>query len=185
TLVAEHPKALEAYKKSEPELLAKYEEAVEKAKAAGTPAPRKPQPPQEPGASVNRPTGLYNGSIAPLQPFAIRGAIWYQGESNSSRGKEYQTLFPAIIAGWRKAWGQRDFPFLFVQITPHNAMSPEVREAQRITTETTPGTAMAVTVDVGDAADIHPKQKQPVGVRLALAARALGYGEPVEYSGPT
>jgi len=183
-LVAATPQALEAYKKSEPELLAKYEAALEKAKAAKLPLPRKPQF-QDPAQNVNRPTGLYNGSIAPLQPYAIRGAIWYQGESNSGRGKEYQTLFPAMITGWRKAWGRGDFPFFFVQITPHNGMSPEVREAQRVTVETTPNTAMAVTVDIGDAADIHPKQKQPIGVRLALAARALTYGETIEYSGPT
>lgn len=183
-LVAAAPQALEAYKKNEPELLAKYEEAVAKAKAAKLPLPRKPQF-ADPEKNANRPFGLYNGSIAPLQPYAIRGAIWYQGESNSSRGKEYQILFPAMIAGWRKAWGRGDFPFLFVQITPHSAMSPEVREAQRVTVETTPNTAMAVTVDVGDARDIHPKQKQPIGVRLGMAARALAYGESVEYSGPT
>ena len=182
--VADFPKVLEAYKKTEPELLAKYEAAVAKANAAGTPAPGRPQPPQEPGKSNNRPTGLYNGSIAPLQPYAMRGAIWYQGESNSGRGKEYQTLFPAMITSWRKAWGQGDFPFLFVQITPHNGMSPEVREAQRITVQTTQHTAMAVTTDIGHPTDIHPKDKQPIGARLALAARALAYGEPVEYSGP-
>jgi sialate O-acetylesterase len=185
TRIASYPKTLEAYKQGEAQLLARYEQAVAKAKAAGKPLPRKPQPPEEPTVSKNRPTGLYNGSIAPLEPYAMRGVIWYQGESNSSRGKEYQTLFPTMIGAWRKAWGQGDFPFLFVQITPHNGMSPEVREAQRITTETTPNTAMAVTIDVGEAADIHPNQKKPVGERLALAARALAYGEPIEYSGPT
>ncbi len=184
TRVAEHPKALEAYKLREPELLKVHEQAVAKAKTDGKPEPKKPTPPQDPATNGNRPTGLYNGSIAPLQPFAIRGAIWYQGESNSGRGKEYQTLFPAMIASWRKAWGQGDFPFLFVQITPHNGMSPEVREAQRITTQTTQNTAMAVTTDIGHPTDIHPKEKQPIGVRLALAARALAYGEQVEYSGP-
>ncbi len=183
--VAEYPKALEAYKQHEAELLAKYEEELAKAKAAGAREPGKPQPPQDPQANGNRPTGLYNGSIAPLAPYAIRGAIWYQGESNSARGKEYQTLFPAMIGSWRKAWGQGDFPFLFVQIAPHNNMTPELREAQRVTTETMPNTAMAVTTDVGDAVDIHPRQKQPVGQRLAVAARALAYGEPIEYSGPT
>ena len=90
-----------------------------------------------------------------------------------------------MISSWRRAWGQGDFPFLFVQITPHRGMSPEVREAQRVTTETTQNTAMAVTVDVGHPTDIHPKQKQPVGERLALAGRALAYGEDIEYSGPT
>jgi sialate O-acetylesterase len=183
--VAEYPKLLEAYKQRESELLAKYEEESAKAKAAGTKEPGKPQPPQNPAMNNNRPTGLYNGSVAPLEPYAIRGVIWYQGESNNGRPKEYQTLFPAMIASWRKAWGQGDFPFLFVQIAPHGGMTPELREAQRVTTETAPNTAMAVTTDVGDATDIHPKRKQPIGIRLATAARALAYGEPIEYSGPT
>lgn len=180
-----YAKAIEAYKKREPELLKKYEAAAKKAKDASTRAPRKPTPPRDPSKSKNRPTGLYNGSIVPLQPYAIKGAIWYQGESNSSRGEQYRTLFPAMISSWRRAWGQGDFPFLFVQITPHRAMSPEVREAQRATTETTQNTAMAVTVDIGHPTDIHPKQKQPIGERLALAARALAYDEVIEYSGPT
>jgi len=184
-LVADYPARLENYRQNEAKLLADYEDKLAKAKVAGLEPPKKPQPPPSPAQSANRPSGLYNGSIAPLVPYAIRGAIWYQGESNSSRGKEYRTLFPAMIGSWRKAWGQGDFPFLFVQITPHNGMTPELREAQRVTTETTPNTAMAVTVDVGDATDIHPKQKQPIGHRLALAARALAYGEKIEYSGPT
>jgi sialate O-acetylesterase len=183
--VAAYTKQLETYKAREPELLKKYEVAVKQAKDAATRAPSKPQPPRSPSASANRPTGLYNGSIAPLQPYAIRGATWYQGESNSSRGEQYRTLFPSMISSWRRAWGQGDFPFLFVQITPHRNMTPEVREAQRVTTETTQNTAMAVTVDVGHPTDIHPKQKRPIGDRLALAARALAYGEDIEYSGPT
>lgn len=183
--VASYPQALQAYKEQEPKLLKRYEEALAKAKAEGIRAPRKPQPPEHPGMNKNRPNGLYNGSIAPLQPFAIRGAIWYQGESNSARGEQYRTLFPAMIGSWRKAWGQGDFPFYFVQITPHQGMSPEIREAQRLTTETTQNTAMAVTIDIGHPTDIHPKQKQPIGERLGLAARALTYGEKIEYSGPT
>lgn len=182
--LASYPQDLEKWKQREPELLKKYEADLAKAKAEKKPAPRKPQFP-DPATNVNRPTGLFNGSIAPLVPYAIRGVIWYQGESNSGRGKEYQTLFPAMITAWRKVWGQGDFPFLFVQIAPHNGMSPEIREAQRLTVQTTPNTAMAVTLDVGDAADIHPRAKQPVGERLALAARALAHGEKIEYSGPT
>ena len=182
--LAGYPKVLDDFKQREPELLKQYEEALAKAKADKKPEPRKPTPPQGPAASSNRPFGLYNGSIAPLVPYAIRGAIWYQGESNSGRGREYQTLFPAMITGWRKAWGQGDFPFLFVQIAPHNGMSPEIREAQRLTVQTTQNTAMAVTLDVGHPSDIHPQDKQPVGARLALAARALAHGEKIEYSGP-
>jgi len=180
-----YPKVLATYKEREPEILEKYEAAVKKAKASGGRAPRKPRHPAHPSSNKNRPIGLYNGSIAPLQPYAIRGAIWYQGESNSSRGLQYRTLFPAMISSWRRAWGQGDFPFLFVQITPHRNMTPEVREAQRVTTETTQNTAMAVTTDIGHPTDIHPKQKQPIGERLALAARSLAYGEDIEFSGPT
>lgn len=180
-----YPKSLAAYKAREAQLLKNYEAAAKKAKENGTRAPRKPQPPAHPSANKNRPIGLYNGSIVPLQPYAIKGAIWYQGESNSSRGEQYRSLFPAMISSWRRAWGQGDFPFLFVQITPHRNMTPEVRESQRVTTETTQNTAMAVTTDIGHATDIHPKQKQPIGERLALAARAIAYEEDIEFSGPT
>lgn len=180
-----YPAQLAAWKTKEADAVAKHKEAVAKAKAEGKPAPKGPAAPQDPAKNNNRPTALYNGMIAPLHPYAIRGVIWYQGESNSSRGQEYRTLFPALITGWRRLWGQGDFPFLFVQITPHNGMSPDIREAQRLTTETTPNTAMAVTIDVGHPTDIHPRQKQPIGQRLALAARALAYGEEIEFSGPT
>jgi sialate O-acetylesterase len=122
--------------------------------------------------------------VNPLLPYAMRGVIWYQGEANNREAEEYQTLFPAMIASWRKVWNQGDFPFLFVQIAPFQAMSPEIREAQFLTWKTTPHTAMVVTTDVGDAKSIHPANKRPVGERLVLAARALAYGEKLEYSGP-
>jgi sialate O-acetylesterase len=143
-----------------------------------------PWPPSSITGDVNTPTVLYNGMIAPLVPYAIRGVVWYQGESNVGRARQYRTLFPGLIAGWRQAWGQGDFPFLFVQIAPHAEMLPEIREAQLIAWQHTPNTAMAVITDAGDAHDIHPAHKQPVGARLALAARALAYGESLEYSGP-
>ena len=143
-----------------------------------------PWPPLSVVGDVNTPTVLFNGMIAPLLPYGIRGVVWYQGESNVGRALQYRTLFPAMIAGWRKAWGQGDFPFLFVQIAPHNEMTPEIREAQLLSWQHTTNTAMAVTVDCGDAHDIHPAHKQPVGARLALAARAMAYGERVEYAGP-
>jgi sialate O-acetylesterase len=132
----------------------------------------------------NVPTVLYNAMLAPLQQFPIKGAIWYQGEANNDRARQYQTLFPLMISDWRRAWGCGDFPFLFVQIAPHRDMKPEIREAQLLTLKKSPNTAMVVTADVGDAVDIHPTRKGPVGARLALAARALAYGEKVEYSGP-
>jgi len=142
-----------------------------------------PPPPAGIIGDVNTPTILYNAMIGPLVPFAIRGVIWYQGEANVHRERQYRSLFPALIADWRRAWG-RDFPFLFVQIAPFRDMTPELRDAQLWTWRHTANTAMVVTIDCGDASDIHPTHKQPVGARLALAARALAYGEHVEYAGP-
>ena len=140
-----------------------------------------PRPPADYTSSPMVLGALYNGMIVPLQPYAIRGVIWYQGEANVGREKQYRTLFPTMIANWRRDWGEGDFPFLFVQIAPFRGLTPEIREAQLLTWQRTPYTAMAVTIDCGDAEDIHPAHKQPVGARLALAARALAYGEPVEY----
>ncbi len=183
-----YAKALEAF----PEANAKWEAAMEKyrkdaadAKAAGKPAPTAPGRPMGPG-NVNRPSGLYNGMIAPLVPFALRGAIWYQGESNANRAFEYRSIFPGMIENWRKDWGS-DFTFLFVQLAPYAPPAAytyaELREAQLMTLKL-PKTGMAVITDVGEEKDIHPKKKQPVGERLALAARAVAYGEKIEYSGP-
>jgi sialate O-acetylesterase len=138
----------------------------------------------------NQGTVLYNGMIAPLQPYAIKGAIWYQGESNAGRAAQYRTLFPAMIRGWRETWKQGDFPFLFVQLAPWEAGNrngtswAELRDAQLWTSQNVKNTGMAVITDVGDLKDIHPKKKEPVGGRLALAARALAYGEKLTYSGP-
>lgn len=145
-----------------------------------------------PGKGPHAPAGLYNAMIAPLVPYAIQGAIWYQGESNASRAAQYRTLFPAMIKTWRDAWGQGEFPFLFVQLAPFMAIKSEpseshwaeLREAQLMTLSASPRTGMAVITDLGDEKDIHPKQKQPVGARLALAARALAHKEDIVYSGP-
>ena len=127
---------------------------------------------------------LYNGMISPLQPYAIRGVIWYQGESDTPHPDRYQQLLPALITGWRQAWGQGDFPFLFVQAAPNRWWTPELREAQLCSWQQTSKTAMVVTTDVGDPIEIHPPNKEPVGARLARAARAIAYGEKIEYSGP-
>lgn len=143
-----------------------------------------PPPPLDPSIASGTPTVLYNGMIAPLVPYAIHGAIWYQGEANAGQSDLYRRIFPNLVADWRRAWGQGDFPFLFVQIAPFKDMPPEIREAQRLSLATIPNSAMAVTIDVGDANDIHPTDKKPVGERLALAARAITYGESLEYSGP-
>ena len=126
--------------------------------------------------------------IAPLIPYGIQGAIWYQGESNADRAYQYRKLFPAMITDWRRAWGQGDFPFLFVQLANFDTRRSEytwaeLREAQTMTLDL-PNTGMAVTVDIGDPNNIHPKNKQDVGWRLALAAQKIAYGEDVVYSGP-
>ena len=142
----------------------KHAEAVQAAKAEGKPAPRAPTRPADPARASRRPSCLYNAMIAPLEPYALAGTIWYQGEANSGRAAEYEILFPAMIKSWRKAWDQGDFPFLFVQIAPNDRMSPEIRDAQLHTWQKVPRAAMAVTVDVGEATDIHPKKKEPVGL---------------------
>jgi sialate O-acetylesterase len=147
-------------------------------------AHKAPPPPVNVSGGSGTPTVLYNGLIAPLQPYAIRGVIWYQGEANSGQAQLYRRIFPNLVSDWRRAWAQGDFPFLYVQIAPFHEMPPEIREAQRLSLATIPNSAMAVTIDVGDANDIHPTDKKPVGERLALAARALAYGEQIEYSGP-
>jgi len=162
-----------------------FQQAVAQAQAAGTPVPTRPWHPDFAWA----PGALYNGMIAPLTPFAIRGVIWYQGESNSGpdRAPLYARLFQTMIRDWRNNWGEGDFPFLFVQIANWNtapeALWPDVRNAQRQALELR-NTGMVVTIDIGDPADLHPKNKQDVGLRLALAARAIAYGEKIEWSGP-
>lgn len=188
-LLESHEAAVKGYDPSKAKVarenaLKRHKTAVAKAKAEGKPIPAAPRAQADPGSSQRRPTGLYNAMIAPLCPYTIAGVIWYQGEANSGRAAEYQRLFPAMIGSWRQKWGQGDFPFLFVQIAPHERMTPEIREAQLLTWKNTPKTAMIVTTDVGDATDIHPTRKEPVGARLALAARALAYNEPIEYMGP-
>ena len=129
----------------------KYQQDVAQAQADGKPKPRDPGPVFSPMENPHRPGGFYNGMIAPLQPYAIQGVIWYQGEADNVSSKQYQTLFPALIANWRGEWNQGEFPFLFVQIAPFRATLPELREAQLLTWKKTPMTAMAVTTDVGDA----------------------------------
>jgi sialate O-acetylesterase len=132
---------------------------------------------------------LYNGMIVSLEPFAFRGVIWYQGESNSGNAKQYYHLMNAMIKNWRDDWKQGDFPFLTVQLAPYDnvkveAQWAELREAQLFTSRKVKNTAMAVITDAGDPKDIHPKDKQIVGERLVLAAEVLAYGKKVEYVGP-
>jgi sialate O-acetylesterase len=184
---ADYPKAHEKFK-------------AEQAKRAGETAKNKQEgknpptarPPIDPAKNSNSPSVLYNAMIAPLIPFGIKGAIWYQGESNAGQAYLYRKLFPAMIQNWRDDWKRGDFPFLFVQLAPwqrivkepQESAWAELREAQLRTAQNLPHAAMAVITDVGDPKDIHPRNKEPVGARLALAARAAAYGEPIEYSGP-
>jgi sialate O-acetylesterase len=156
-------------------------------RAAAKPAPRL----AEVLKSSQRPAVLYNGMIHPLVPYAIRGVVWYQGEANGKYAYLYRKLFPTMINSWRKAWGEGEFPFLFVQLAgwehgqsePYQSDWAELREAQTMTLSL-PKTGMAVITDVSEAKNIHPVNKQEVGRRLALAARAIVYGEKIPYSGP-
>jgi sialate O-acetylesterase len=130
--------------------------------------------------------------LAPLFPYAIRGAVWYQGESNAGRAQQYRTLFPAMIRDWRAAWGVGDFPFYFVQLANWKARPEdstdsewaELREAQALTMRAAPNTGMAVAIDIGNPDDIHPRNKLDVGLRLARWALADAYGMKLEKSGP-
>lgn len=188
--------AIEQYKKDEPALLKKWEEDVAKAKAEGKKEPPKPQQPQEPEKDPRTKTaGIYNAMIAPLQPFAIRGVAWYQGENDAGDAWRYRSVLPTMIRSWRETWGRGDFPFLIVQLPsiagtpkePADSAWAELREAQLLTSQKVPNVAMVCTIDCGDVKDhnnLHPPNKAPIGVRLALAANALAYGEKVEYLGP-
>lgn len=150
-----------------------------------------PQAPKVPMAPQNTSAFLFNGMISPILPYAISGAIWYQGESNAGRAVQYRTAFPLMIADWRKQWGQGEFPFYFCQLANFQAKSPEpgdsawaeLREAQSLTLKH-PKTGQAVLIDIGEASDIHPRNKRDVGERLARIALAKDYGQSVPYSGP-
>lgn len=190
------------YQKQYNETLKKWENDVQQAKSAGKKLPQKPY---TPGALLPEChcSTLYNGMIHPLIPYTIKGAIWYQGESNAYMGYLYRKLFPALINNWRNDWKQGDFPFYFVQLAnfyedtpndrpqmlprigePEDSYWAELREAQLMTLSLT-NTGMAVTMDIGDPYSIHPTNKQDVGKRLALWALAKDYGfKDIVYSGP-
>ncbi len=183
SLKAVYPEAKERFKKHSAE--------VEEQRKAGKPV-LYVLPPRGPGER-DWPSGLWNAMIAPMVPYAIRGAIWYQGESNSVRAAQYRTLFPTMIRDWRNAWGQGNFPFLFVQLANWNTETipvegtwgswPELREAQLMTLKL-PNTGMAVAVDIGDSTNIHPNNKLDVGRRLARGALGIAYKKNIEWYGP-
>jgi sialate O-acetylesterase len=186
---AEYPSQRYGYERRLPVWSAALK-AWQAANPGATPLPAMPAPrggPDDP----HRPASLWNAMIAPLTPFAIRGVLWYQGETNALRAWDYQRLMTAMIQDWRRAFDRGDLPFLFVQLanfrpnppTPGASWWAEIREAQRLTLGL-PNTGMASAIDIGNPDDIHPLDKQEVGRRLALAARAIAYGERVVPSGP-
>ena len=178
--MADLPKAQDKFER---ELVAWKKWSVEE-KNAGRPVPVAPRAPEGQN-SPYKPATLYNAMLAPLIPYGMRGAIWYQGEANANKPKQYRSLLPAMIGDWRKAWGQGDFPFYLVQLANLNGRNwPEIREAQWLTAKNVPNTEMAVAIDLGEATNVHPKNKQDVGHRLALIALAKNYGKSIEYSGP-
>ncbi len=174
--------------------MAEWKQEADRATHAGQSQPPRPVPPvPQPKApetaegGSHAPATLFNGMIAPLVPYAIKGAIWYQGESNAGKANEYHVLFSRMITDWREKWGQGDFPFLFVQLAGYNPGKseswPRLREAQ-LQTLALPKTGMATAVDIGLPGNIHPMDKMDVGHRLALAAFHVAYGEKLVYSGP-
>jgi sialate O-acetylesterase len=173
----------EAYNKAVtdlPKQMAAYEEALAKWKAdtstTKAAAPRKP--------GLRRPGSLYETMIQPVIPYAIRGAIWYQGEADAHASNEYRVLFAAMVQAWRKNWGQGDFPFLWVQLPNYAPLDYTKIRAVEEQSLAIPNTGMAVTIDIGDSKNIHPTNKQDVGKRLALVALAKVYGQKVVCSGP-
>ena len=190
----EYAAALAKYQAAEAKS-AKEAATIRKGAGAGAGARATTARPTKPGP-LRGPSMVYNGMIAPLLNYPIRGVVLSQGESNGDVGRAgtYGTLFPVLIEQWRTDWGLGDIPFVFVQIAPIRAREPapnvpsgiaEVREAQRVTALRVPNTAMVTTTDLGDAnGDIHNKRKEPAAKRLTLAALAVAYGRPEEYSGP-
>jgi sialate O-acetylesterase len=183
--VASFPEASQRYKSE----LATWQQAIDRGADAGP----KPSAPRGLG-SGNYPGGLFNAMIHPIIPYAIAGTIWYQGESNTQRAWQYKTLFRTMVDDWRNAWGQGDFPFLYVQLANwdketiptafnENGSWPELREAQLETLEL-PNTSMAVAIDIGESEDIHPSNKWDVGHRLAAGAKRIVYDRSVVHSGP-
>ena len=198
--VLAHPEKKDAYRQDlaqwQKEIAPAFNEAMKQwnagPKTTPKPVPARPEPANpdpmdipSPSSRPGTPSVIFNAKIAPLAGYAMRGALWYQGEANASSGLEYRTLLPRLIRDWRKQWSQGDFPFLVVQLAAWDMDKnpapfhqwPWLREAQAMTIQTVPNTALAVSMDVGDPKDVHPKGKEPVGQRLALAARKLAYGE--------
>jgi len=184
--IADYPHIFAKYRHQ----LEEWEKSAEAVEATGKrDALTVPVAPQDPRKAWRRTSGLWNGMMAPLTPYAIAGVIWYQGEANAAFAYQYRKAFTTMIEQWRRAWGEGDFPFLFVQLANYNPENVPadswavVRESQAKALAL-PKTAMAVAIDIGEHHNVHPRNKQEVGRRLALAAEAVAYGRRVEYSGP-
>jgi sialate O-acetylesterase len=171
---------------------AEWKKQAADARQAGKPAPPRPKLVNNPALGNQRPANLYHGRLEPVMPYAIRGAIWYQGESNAGRAYQYREMFPLMIRSWREDWKEGDFPFYWVQLADFMAEKPEpgdsawaeLREAQTMTQDKLPDTGEAVIIDLGEASDIHPKKKLEVGRRLARWALARDYGQKIECQSP-
>lgn len=183
----------EAVKADYQKRLEQWEKAAAKAKAEGKTIDRgRPRPPRNPLANQHRPANLYNGVLKPLIGYGIRGVIWYQGESNANRAYQYRELFPLMIQNWRDEWNLGDFPFYWVQLADFRKVKPEpadsdwaeLREAQTLTLDRLPNTGQAIIIDLGEADDIHPKNKQDVAKRLARLALAQDYGFDIVHQSP-
>jgi sialate O-acetylesterase len=173
------------------EQIKRWREGADRAKAAGArPSPSPPVP--DALREYRVASSIYDGMIEPLIPFPVRGAFWYQGESNEGRAQQYRLLLPTMIRAWRERWGQGDFPFGIVQLPNYRDPKPEpaddawshIREAQRRTAVSTKNAGLVVTIDVGEAHDIHPKNKLDVGRRMARWALAEVYGRRMTAAGP-
>jgi sialate O-acetylesterase len=177
---------------NQPALEAAWNKAWEENHSKGTPITMEwPRPPMGPGSGF-APSRLFNGMLAPFVPYALRGVLWYQGESNVGRHDEYRELLPALISSWRSAWPQGDFPFLIVQLPNFTDNNPtgrgwaQLREAQAYVAQHTPAAALAVIIDGDEPDNLHPTNKRPVGERLALIAlHQIHDQRTLEWSGPT
>jgi sialate O-acetylesterase len=171
--------------------VAKWKESVNAAKAAGKPAPVAPRLQQDAMAGQHRPGNIFAGMLNPTLGYGMKGVVWYQGESNAGRAWEYRSLFPFMIEQWRKEWKQGDFPFYWVQLADFKAQQPnpgdsdwaELREAQTLTMKL-PNTGQCVITDLGEASNIHPKNKHDVAARLVRWALAKDYGMKIPYHSP-
>jgi len=184
-----------------PRLQAEYDAAMaawnvkaDEARKKGQPEPGKPQDPKEMYAYLIRhaPGNCFNAGISPVIPFGLKGVLWYQGEHNAARAYQYRKVLPILIQQWRKLWNQGDFAFLIVQLPnymsvhdePDNSEWAELREAQALTAKNVPNCGYAVTIDIGDAKNIHPPNKPEAGRRMALLALGTVYGKDIEFCGP-